>query len=295
MTDVAVETAGLGKRYGRVWALHECSVAVPAGRVAGIVGANGAGKTTLMRLLTGLSRPSTGQALVSGREPDGSAAFLRDVAYLAQEVPLYRRWTADDHLALGAHMNDRWDDGYARDRLDALDIPLDRKIEALSGGMRAQVALALALGKRPKVLLLDEPVAALDPLARREFLASLAGAVADGDVTVLMSSHLLADLERVCDHLVLVAGGTPVLCDDIEVVLAEHVRLSAPLRETASVERVHRVITSTRTAREVSLVVRLDGPLLDPGWQVDPLGLEDVVLAYLSGNPTASRPVEVVR
>ena len=197
MTAPAIETRGLGKRYRTNWALRDCTIDVPAGRICGLVGANGAGKTTLMRLLAGLSRPNAGEALVCGRRPDpDDVEFLREVGYLAQEVPLYRRWNADDHLALGAHMNPVWDDEIARERLRLLRIPFDRPIESLSGGMRAQVALALALGKRPRVLLLDEPVAALDPLARREFLSSLAGAVADGDLTVLLSSHLLPDLER---------------------------------------------------------------------------------------------------
>ena len=156
-------------------------------------------------MLAGLSRPTTGRALIAGHEPADNAEFLREIGYLAQEVPLYRRWNAADHLALGAHMNPSWDAELTVDRLRSLRIPLDRPMESLSGGMRAQVALALALGKRPQLLLLDEPVAALDPLARHEFLASLAVAVADGGVTVLMSSHLLPDLERVCDHLVLIA------------------------------------------------------------------------------------------
>ncbi len=195
MSALAVETEDLGKRYGSAWALQHCSIEVPVGRVSGLVGANGAGKTTLMRLLAGLSRPSAGDARVAGRQPVDDTEFLGGIGYLAQEVPLYRRWTAADHLALGAHLNPRWDETLVRDRLASLAIPMDRRIENLSGGMRAQIALALALGKRPEVLLLDEPVAALDPLARREFLSTLAGAVADGEVTVLLSSHLLPDLD----------------------------------------------------------------------------------------------------
>ena len=189
MTDFAIQTTDLGKRYGSAWALQHCSIEVPAGHVSGLVGANGAGKTTLMRLLAGLSRPSAGRALVVGRAPADEADFLREIGYLAQEVPLYRRWTAADHLDLGAHMNAVWDGEFARERLRSLRIPLDKPIGSLSGGMRAQVALGLALGKRPSLLLLDEPVAALDPLARHDFLASLAAAVADGGLTVLLSSH----------------------------------------------------------------------------------------------------------
>jgi len=185
-------------------------------------------------------------------------------------------------------MNRAWDDALTRDRLRSLRIPFDRPMEALSGGMRAQVALALALGKRPRVLLLDEPVAALDPLARREFLSSLAGAVADGGVTVLLSSHLLPDLERVCDHLILIADAQPVICAEIDDLLATHKLLSAPVRDTAAIEREHHVLTRTRTPREVSLTVKLNGPVIDPGWRVDDLDLEEIVLAYLGQHAATS-------
>ncbi len=291
MTDPAIRTIDLGKRYGKVWALRNCSIEVPTGRVSGLVGANGAGKTTLMRMLAGLSRPTTGQALIAGRAPADSPDFLREIGYLAQEVPLYRRWNAADHLALGAHMNPTWDESLTVDRLRRLQIPLDRPMESLSGGMRAQVALALALGKRPRLLLLDEPVAALDPLARHEFLASLAAAVADGGVTVLLSSHLLPDLERVCDHLILIAEAQPVICGDIDALLARHKLLTAPARDTTAIEHEHHVIMKTRTPREVTLTVELTGPVIDPGWQVDDLGLEEIVLAYLGQHAASARAV----
>jgi len=291
VTDLAVETTDLGKRYGKVWALHNCSIEVPTGRVCGLVGANGAGKTTLMRMLAGLSRPTTGCARIAGREPADDPEFLREIGYLAQEVPLYRRWNAADHLALGAHMNPSWDEELTLDRLRSLRIPLDRPMESLSGGMRAQVALALALGKRPQLLLLDEPVAALDPLARHEFLASLAAAVADGGVTVLMSSHLLPDLERVCDHLILIAEAQPVICGDIEHLLDTHKLLTAATRDTTAIEHDHHVITTTRTPREVSLAVRLTGPVIDPAWRVDDLRLEEIVLAYLGQHAARARAV----
>jgi ABC-2 type transport system ATP-binding protein len=286
----AIATSGLGKRYGRVWALEECSIDVPAGRISGLVGANGAGKTTLLRLLAGLSRPTTGSMVVADRAPADDPAFLADVGYLAQEVPLYTSWSADDHLELGAHLNPTWDDQLARDRLRALGIPLDRAVRKLSGGMRAQVGLALALGKRPRVLLLDEPVAALDPLARREFLASLAAAVVEHGMTVMLSSHLLPDLERVCDHLVLIADARPVLCGDIDELLAAHKRLTA-FKQDANVSalaRAHRIVQRTDAARETSVVVEVDGAVLDPAWRVHDIDLEEIVLAYL-GQYAASR------
>ncbi len=253
----------------------------PGDRCA-LVGPNGAGKTTLLRLLTAMARPTTGTARVAGTTPADDAAFLGRIGYLAQEVPLYRRWTADDHLAFGAHLNRRWDDGPARDRLTDLGIPLDRPVDALSGGMRAQVGLALTLAKRPEVLLLDEPLAALDPLARHEFLSSLAAAVAEHETTVLLSSHLLPDLERVCDHLVLLDSGTAVLDASIEDVLTEHRRVVAPAEASGALGRVGSVVRAVRSERRVDAVCRLTTPVLDPAWQVEDLALEEIVLAYLA-------------
>ncbi len=277
----AIQTAGLGKRYGPVWALQDCSVSVPRGRVSALVGPNGAGKTTLLKILAGLSAPSTGEASVLGRAPGQSGEFLDSIGYLAQEVPLYKRLSADDHLRLGAHLNRHWDATAARARLAALRIPVDRPVTTLSGGQRAQVGLGLALAKRPQVLLLDEPVAALDPLARREFLASLAEAAADGDLSVVVSSHLLHDLERVCDHLILLAASRTQLCGGIDDVLAAHRVLVGPRRDTAEAGRGLTVIKSTRTTRQTRLLARLDGPVLDPSWTVTEVGLEDIVLAYM--------------
>jgi ABC-2 type transport system ATP-binding protein len=277
----AIQTAGLGKRYGRVWALQDCSVLVPRGRVSALVGPNGAGKTTLLKILAGLSAPSTGEALVLGRAPGQTGEFLASIGYLAQDVPLYKRLSADDHLRLGAHLNRRWDPGAAGARLAALRIPVDRPVATLSGGQRAQVGLSLALAKRPQVLLLDEPVAALDPLARREFLASLAEAAADGDLSIVVSSHLLHDLERVCDHLILLAASRTQLCGGIDDVLAAHRVLVGPRRDTAEAGQGLTVIKSTQTTRQTRLLARLDGPVLDPSWTVTEVGLEDIVLAYM--------------
>jgi ABC-2 type transport system ATP-binding protein len=277
----AIRTEGLGKRYRTTWALRDCSFAIPEGRVCGLVGANGAGKTTLLRLLAGLSRPSSGRAEVSGAVPRDDPGFLSEVGYLAQEIPLYRRWTAEDHLRMGAHLNQRWDGDWCRDRLRSLRIPLDQRVGTLSGGQRAQVGLALALGKQPRVLLLDEPVAALDPLARREFLGTLSEAVAERELTVVLSSHLVADLERVCDHLVVLADSQTVLADELDEVLSSHRLLTGPRRDSGSLDRDHTVLRIERTARQSSVWVRLNGPLHDPGWQVTELGLEDIMLAYL--------------
>ncbi len=289
----AISARALGKRYGSQWALRECTFDVAPGRVTALVGPNGAGKTTLLRLLVGLAAPTTGEARVLGRPPEQAEDFLADIGYLAQDVPLYRRLSAEDHLELGAHLNRRWDAVAARDRLLRLEIPLDRPVAKLSGGQRAQVGLGLVLAKRPRVLLLDEPVAALDPLARREFLAALAEAVAEGDLSVFLSSHLLHDLERVCDHLILLAEARTQLCADIDDVLASHRMLIGPRRATASVEGSVHVIKATQTANQTRLVARLDGPVLDPTWEVGEVGLEDIILAYMGyrtapGNPAVT-------
>lgn len=295
MTSAAIETFGLGKRYGTTWALQDCSVRVPRGRVSALVGPNGAGKTTLLRLLVALSAPSTGEAEVLGRAPGQTSEFLASIGYLAQDVPLYKRLSADEHLAFGERLNCRWDISAARDRLAALKIPTDRPISTLSGGQRAQVGLGLALAKCPQVLLLDEPVAALDPLARREFLISLSEAVADSDLSVIMSSHLLHDLERVCDHVILLASSRTQMCDDIDTVLATHRMLLGPRRVTADYKGSFDVIKATHTTNQTRLLVRLEGPVLDPSWDVSEVGLEDIVLAYMGDDSISAGPLSAVR
>jgi ABC-2 type transport system ATP-binding protein len=186
MTPV-VETSGLTKRYRRVTALRDCTISVPEGRISALVGPNGAGKTTLLRLLAGLAAPTAGAAAVLGGPPRQDPAYLAEIGFLAQEIPLYRRRTARDHIGIGAHLNPRWDGESVRERLGGLKIPLDQPVGTLSGGQRAQVALALTLAKRPRLLLLDEPLAALDPLARRNFVAALAEAAAGGGLTIVLS------------------------------------------------------------------------------------------------------------
>jgi ABC-2 type transport system ATP-binding protein len=221
---LAIETIGLSKRFRSVTALNDCSVTVPQGRISALIGPNGAGKTTLLRMLCGLSEPTAGTASVLGDAPRQDPKFLAEVGFLSQEMPLYRRMTAEDLVRVGAHLNSRWDASLVRTRLRELDIPPNRAVGKLSGGQRSQVALSLVLAKRPRVLLLDEPVAALDPLARRHFLATITRAVeeAGGSLTVVLSSHLLADIERVCDHLILLAASQVQLCGDTRDLLAEH-------------------------------------------------------------------------
>ena len=266
----AIETRGLTKRYRRVTALSDCTITVPEGRISALVGPNGAGKTTLLRLLSGLASPTSGEAAILGGAPRQDPAFLAEIGFLAQEIPLYRRLTAEDHIGIGAHMNPRWDAESVRDRLRGLSIPLDAAVGTLA--------------KRPKVLLLDEPVAALDPRARRHFLGTLADAVAQGGLTVVLSSHLIVDIERVCDHLILLASSRVQLCGDIDELLAEHRVLVGPRKDTTAIERDHTVVQTERTARQTTMLVRLNGPVADPQFAVEDVGLEDMVLGYMGAD-----------
>jgi ABC-2 type transport system ATP-binding protein len=279
-----VTTRGLTKRYRRVTALSEATVAVPQGRISALIGPNGAGKTTLLRLLAGLAKPTSGDVTVLGSTPRQDPAFLAGIGYLAQEIPLYRRLSAEDHIRIGAHLNPRWDAASVRQRLGSLKIPPGQSVGTLSGGQRAQVGLALTLAKQPRLLLLDEPVAALDPLARRQFLATLAEAVAAGGLTVVLSSHMVADMERVCDHLIQLSASRVQLCGDIDALLAGHKILIGPRKDTTAVERAHDVVQITRTPRQVTLLARLNGPVIDPAWQVSDVALEELVLAYMGQN-----------
>jgi ABC-2 type transport system ATP-binding protein len=277
-----VETSALGKRYGSRWALRDCSLAIPAGSVAALVGPNGAGKTTLLHMLIGLSEPTSGEARVLGWAPrEQPHLVLPRVGFVAQEHPLYRGFRLAEMLTVGRKLNPRWDDDLARRRLARLGIPLDRKVGKLSGGQQAQVALTLALGKRPELLVLDEPVAALDPLARREFLQGLMEAVVEEELTVVLSSHIVAELERVSDYLVILAAGGVQLAGSLEEILGSHRLLTGPRREPAAVGRVHSVIHESHTERQTTLLVRTNGHVYDPSWRIEEVGLEEIVLAYL--------------
>jgi ABC-2 type transport system ATP-binding protein len=214
---------------------------------------------------------------------------LPRIGFVAQEHPLYRGFTVAETLRLGRELNPSWDDDAARARIEDLGLPLRKKVGALSGGQRAQVALTLALAKRPELLLLDEPVASLDPLARREFLQSVMEAVADTGMTVLLSSHLVADLERVCDHLVILAGGRTQLAGPIEEILATHRLLTGPRSEAADVARVHEVVRQSHTERQTTLLVRANGHVYDASWELHELDLEEIVLGYLDSGTRQRR------
>jgi len=280
--SVALQTDGLGKRYGSKWALKDCAIDVPTGSVTALVGPNGAGKTTLLQLAIGLARPTAGGVRVLGQSPRADAhAVLPRVGFVAQDHPLHRGFTVAETLKLGRKLNPSWDEEVARARVEQLGLPLGQKVGRLSGGQQAQVALTLALAKRPELLLLDEPVASLDPLARREFLQSVMEVVAETRMTVLLSSHIVADLERVCDHLVILSHGRTQLVGPIEEILASHRLLTGPRTDPDTVARVHEIIRESHTERQSTLLVRANGHVYESNWQLHEIDLEEIVLAYL--------------
>ncbi|MBO0681606.1 MAG: ABC transporter ATP-binding protein [Candidatus Dormibacteraeota bacterium] len=288
MTAV-VEARGLGKRYRRTWALADCTMSVPAGHVVGLVGPNGAGKTTLLNLAVGMLAPTTGTIEVLGASPAAGSAQLARVGYLAQESPVYAGLSVADHLRLGAHLNPGWDQALARRRIELLHLDPGQKAGTLSGGQRAQLALTLAVAKRPQLLILDEPVASLDPLARREFLQGLMEAVAEQDLSVVLSSHLVADLERVCDHLIVLVGSRVRLAGPVDDLLASHHLLTGPRRDPPRLPGGQQVISVSHTERQTTMLVRSSDPVLDPSWAISDISLEDLVLAYMSEPDGAGR------
>jgi ABC-2 type transport system ATP-binding protein len=287
MTAV-LESRGLGKRYRQRWALADCTLSVPAGHVVGLVGPNGAGKTTLLNMATGLLAPTTGTVEVLGDAPAASPAQLARIGFVAQDTPTYAGLSVADHLRLGAHLNPGWDAELARDRIERLGLDPGQKAGKLSGGQRAQLALTLAIAKRPELLILDEPIASLDPLARREFLQSLMEFTAVGQVSVVLSSHLTADLERVCDYLIVLVGSRVRVTGQVDELLATHWLLTGARRDPATWPPGWQVISASHTDRQSTLLVRTGGPIDDPAWTVDQIGLEDLVLAYMSQPPGAA-------
>jgi len=280
MTTV-LEASGLGKRYGRRWALNDCTLQIPVGRVAGLVGPNGAGKTTLLHLAVGLLAPTSGTISVLGERVADSPAQLGRVGFVAQDTAIYPTLSVADHLRLGARLNPGWDSHQAGGRIAQLGLDPTQRPGQLSGGPSEQLPLTLTVGKRPDLLLLDEPVASLDPLARREFLGSLMEITAEHEVGVLLSSHLVADLERVCDYLILLAASRVQLVGEVDDLLATHRRLIGPRRDPATLPQSQHVIEASHTDRQSTLLVRTDEPIHDPAWVVEEVSIEDLVLAYM--------------
>ena len=279
--NVVLETSGLTKRYGGTAALRGCELRLEGGKVTGLVGPNGAGKTTLLQIAVGLHRPTSGQIRVLGLDPSREAvALLARVGFVAQDRPLHGSFTVAETLEIGRRLNPRWDQGYALARVKRFGLPLDRRIRSLSTGQRAQVALTLALGKRPEALLLDEPVANLDPVARLEVLEELMGVVAEDGPSVILSSNVLADVERVCEHVVVLVDGRVRISGDADELVRSHVLVSGPRR--AGTDNDHGEVIEIRQAdRQTTRLLRGSAAPSDDGTEVRPATLEEIVVGYL--------------
>ncbi|WP_326642836.1 ABC transporter ATP-binding protein [Nonomuraea fuscirosea] len=289
MTAV-LRAQALGRRYGRRWALRECTLDIPAGHVVGLVGPNGAGKTTLLKLAGGQLAPTAGDITVLGGRPAGGPAQLAKVGFVAQDTPVYAGLSVAEHLRLGERLNPRWDTATARERIARLGLDPAQRAGRLSGGQRAQLALTLGLAKRPELLILDEPVSSLDPLARREFLQHLMEATAEHRFSVLLSSHLVHDLERVCDFLVVLVDSRVRVTGEVDELLTTHHRLTGPRRDPDRLPAGQHVVSARHTDRQSTYVIRTNDPIHDPAWTVSRLSLEDLVLAYMDQR-TAERRV----
>jgi ABC-2 type transport system ATP-binding protein len=277
-----MEANGLGKQYGRRWALRDCTLAIPVGKVVGLVGPNGAGKTTLLHLAVGLLAPASGSIRVLGASPADGPAQLGRVGFVAQDTPVYDRLSVAKHLRMGAWLNPGWDSETAEERIERLGLDPRQRAGTLSGGQRAQLALTLAIAKRPECLILDEPVASLDPVARRDFLRSLMEIVAARGISVVLSSHLVADLERVCDYLVVLVASKVRVAGEVSELLSSHHRLSGARRDAGSLPGNQQVIEESHTGKQSTFLVRTSDPVHDPAWTVRPVTLDDLVIAYMS-------------
>jgi ABC-2 type transport system ATP-binding protein len=285
-----LEARGLGKRFGSRFALSDCTLRIPAGHVVGLVGPNGAGKTTLLQIAVGLLSATSGTIRVLGRNPDSGPSQLARVGFVAQDTPVYPGLSIADHLRLGRHTNAGWDQSLADDRMARLGLDPSQKAGKLSGGQRAQLALTMAIAKRPDLLILDEPVASLDPLARREFLQGLMAFVTEQGASVILSSHLVSDLERVCDYLVVLVAARVRVAGEVEDLLATHYRVTGARGDAAGLPPSEDVIEDRLTDRQPTLIVRRGSPIEDPMLTIERVTLEDLVLAYMSRAASPSRP-----
>lgn len=279
--DSAITAAGVGKKYRKRWALRDCSFRLPAGRICGLVGPNGAGKTTFMAIAANLLDPTEGTLRVFGAAPESAEAGRR-TAFLAQEKPMFRRFSVAETLRLGRELNPGWDQRAAENVVRAGNVPFDAKIGTLSGGQRTRVAFALAFGKRPDLLLLDEPMSDLDPLVRHELMGTLMAEAAERGTTVLMSSHMLTELENTCDYMLVIAEGGLRLAGEVDELLSAHVLVTGaqPDGETVPDLSRHTVVENTTRGRQFTALIRPDGPIAGP-WQTDSPNLEELLISYL--------------
>ena len=282
------ESHSLGKRFRHGWGLRECTLTIEEPSVVGIAGPNGAGKSTLLELATGLLEPTEGSVRVAGRDPRRDRAALREIGYVAQQAPLYGSFTVGEMLEFARATNSRWDGRLATELLAGASSAT--RVAALSPGARAQLALALALGKRPAVLLLDEPFARLDPLASRDFLRILMNGAAESAATVIVATRVVADIERVCDRVVLLGDGRVRLDGTVEGLLAGHRLLTGARRPLGRIRGVAEIVRARHSGRQLTLLVRTDGSIVDPSWSVDEIGLEELLLAYMAPEELPSSP-----
>jgi ABC-2 type transport system ATP-binding protein len=282
--STALRCEGLGHLYGRkLWGLRDCDLAVPAGRVVALVGPNGSGKTTLMSMAAGLLPPSAGTVEAAGGPP---GERLDRIGFVAQDAPLWPRLRVTDVLDVGRCMNRGFDSAMAAERIRRLGIRPRARINSLSGGQRAQVALTLVLAKKPELFLLDEPMANLDPLARREFLGSMFTACTETGATVLYSSHAVAELERVCDYLIVLNKGRVQLAGDIDELREQHRVISG--RDGWSDGGGWRVISGRSTAGRTTALVRRDvSHVAGPGLEESAPTFDELVLGYLDSDGAA--------
>jgi ABC-2 type transport system ATP-binding protein len=294
-----LEAHALGMAYGRRRALTDCTLNIPPGHIVGLVGPNGAGKSTLLKLACGILTPTSGSISVLGGTPGSGPRQLARVGFLAQDAPVYPNLSVAEHLRLGARLNPGWDQALAERRIAHLELDPSHKAGKLSGGQRAQLALAVAAGKRPELLILDEPVASLDPLARRGFLKHLTESATENGTSVILSSHLISDLELVCDYLIVLVSSRVRLAGEVDQVRAAHHRITCTRREPEALPAGLEVIAAEHTDRHSTFVVRTDAPLPAGDWTAQPLSMEELVLTYMEtpapGPRPTTRPTEDAR
>lgn len=283
-----IESFGLGVSYGTTSAVRDCTLNVPTGRIVALVGSNGAGKTTLLHCLVGLCKPTVGEITVLDGTVPGSIQARERIAFVAQDALLYRHLSVRSVLTVAGNLNSRFEVEEAKARLSTLEIRLDQKVGKLSGGQQAQLALTLALARHPELLVLDEPLARLDPVARDDIMSLIMSSVAEGGLSVVFSSHVASELERVADYLILLAAGRVQMADEIDRLLAEHMVISVPTDHVDDVVERFPVIAMQRSTRRTQLLVRANGSTELPSeWERNDVSLDELVLAYLR-DPSAT-------
>jgi ABC-2 type transport system ATP-binding protein len=271
-------------------ALNDCTLSVPSGCITALVGANGAGKTTLLNCAVGLLGPTTGEISVIDGLRAGSPEARDQVAFVAQDAPLYKNLSVAEMLDLTENMNRIFDRHMAERRLADLGTLTQKKVGGLSLGQQAQISLTLALARHPKLLILDEPLARLDPIARHDFMRLVLDAALEEGVSVLFSSHVVSELEQVADHLIILTEGRVRIAESIEAFLDRHTILIGPVEELEDLRRQCVVLDVRRAGRQAQVLACWSGPRgpVPVGWEANDPQLEELVLAYLSRPATTT-------